>query len=136
DNITKLNTLDIPNSIKDDLMILYNSINKENIEALKTFVTKTSSIIDNKNLENDNSKGDYSERVFSLFAKINDQIIDSAFINKDSLVYAQYTLEDNSKYYAIVKEEKDIEILNQSFSNLPNLVLTKDNIIETCKTII
>ena len=136
DNITKLNTLDIPNSIKDDLMILYNSIYKENIEALKTFVTKTSSIIDNKNLENDNSIGDYSERVFSLFAKINDQIIDSAFINKDSLVYAQYTLEDNSKYYAIVKEEKDIEILNQSFSNLPNLVLTKDNIIETCKTII
>ena len=136
DNITKLNTLDIPNSIKDDLMILYNSIYKENIEALKTFVKKTSSIIDNKNLENDNSIGDYSERVFSLFAKINDQIIDSAFINKDSLVYAQYTLEDNSKYYAIVKEEKDIEILNQSFSNLPNLVLTKDNIIETCKTII
>ena len=135
-NITKLNTLDIPNSIKDDLMILYNSIYKENIEALKTFVKKTSSIIDNKNLENDNSIGDYSERVFSLFAKINDQIIDSAFINKDSLVYAQYTLEDNSKYYAIVKEEKDIEILNQSFSNLPNLVLTKDNIIETCKTII
>ena len=74
--------------------------------------------------------------MFSLFAKINDQIIDSAFLNKDSLVYALYTLEDNSKYYAIIKNEKEIEVLNQSLTNLPNLVLTKDNIIETCKIII
>ena len=117
-------------------MMLYKSINKENIEVLKTFIQKTNSIISNISIENDNSKGDYNERIFSLFAKINDQIIDSAFINNNNLVYAQYTLEDNSKYYAIVKEEKDIEIINQSFCNLPNLVLTKDNIINTCKIII
>ena len=136
ENITKLNTLDISNSIKEELMMLYKSINKENIEVLKTFIQKTNSIISNISIENDNSKGDYNERIFSLFAKINDQIIDSAFINNNNLVYAQYTLEDNSKYYAIVKEEKDIEIINQSFCNLPNLVLTKDNIINTCKIII
>ena len=81
-------------------------------------------------------KGKPSERIFSLFAKINDQIIDSLFLPKDNLVYASYILEDKSKYYAIIKEEKEIAILDQSFTNLPNLVLTKDNIIDTCKTII
>ncbi len=137
DNITKLNTLDIPKSNEEELLMLYNSINKENIEALKTFIQKTNSLISNVSIENDNSKGDYKERIFSLFAKINDQIIDSAFINNNNnLIYALYTLEDSSSYYAIIKEEKEIEILNQSFSNLPNLVLTKDNIINTCKIII
>src|SRR5699024_1415204 len=80
--------------------------------------------------------GKENERVFSLFAKINDQIVDSTYINNSNLVYASYTLEDGSKYYAIIKEEKEIEILNQSFSSLPNLVLTKDNIIDICKLII
>ena len=137
ENITKLNTLDIPKSNEDEFLMLYNSINKENIEVLKTFIQKTNSLISNVSIENDNSKGDYKERIFSLFAKINDQIIDSAFINNNNnLIYALYTLEDSSSYYAIIKEEKEIEILNQSFSNLPNLVLTKDNIINTCKIII
>ena len=137
ENITKLNTLDIPKSNEDEFLMLYNSINKENIEVLKTFIQKTNSLISNLNIENDNSKGDYKERIFSLFAKINDQIIDSAFINNNNnLIYALYTLEDSSSYFAVIKEEKEIEILNQSFSNLPNLVLTKDNIINTCKIII
>ena len=137
ENITKLNTLDIPKSNEEELLMLYNSINKENMEALKTFIQKTNSLISNVSIEIDNSKGDYKERIFSLFAKINDQIIDSAFINNNNnLIYALYTLEDSSSYYAIIKEEKEIEILNQSFSNLPNLVLTKDNIINTCKIII
>ena len=136
ENITKLNTLDIPKSNEEELLMLYNSINKENIEVLKTFIQKTNSLISNVSIENDNSKGEYKERIFSLFAKINDQIIDSAFINNNNLIYALYTLEDSSNYYAVIKEEKEIEILNQSFSNLPNLVLTKDNIINTCKIII
>ena len=136
ENITKLNTLDIPKSNIEELLMLYNSINKENIEVLKTFIQKTNSLISNVSIENDNSKGEYKERIFSLFAKINDQIIDSAFINNNNLIYALYTLEDSSSYYAIIKEENEIEILNQSFGNLPNLVLTKDNIINTCKIII
>ena len=45
-------------------------------------------------------------------------------------------MEDNSKYYAIVKSEEEINIIDQSFTNLPNLILTKDNIINTCKIII
>ena len=137
ENITKLNTLDIPKSNEDEFLMLYNSINKENIEVLKTFIQKTNSLISNVSIEIDNSKGDYKERIFSLFAKINDQIIDSAFINNNNnLIYALYTLEDSSSYYAIIKEEKEIEILNQSFSNLPNLVLTKEKIINTFKIII
>ena len=74
--------------------------------------------------------------MFSLFAKRNDQIIGSNYKRVNNLIYALYTLEDNSDYYAIIKDRKEIEILDQSFSNLPNLILTKDNIIETCKIII
>lgn len=136
DNINKLNSIDISNSIKDELMILYNSINKENIDSLKTFILKTDSIVNNTKIDNFKVKDNYNERVFSLFEKINDQIIDSTFINNNNLVYALYTIEDNSKYYAIIKDKSEIEVLNQSFTNLPNLVLSKDNIIETCKLII
>ena len=136
DNINKLNSIDISNSIKDELMILYNSINKENIDSLKTFILKTDSIVNNTKIDTFKVKDNYNERVFSLFEKINDQIIDSTFINNNNLVYALYTIEDNSKYYAIIKDKREIEVLNQSFTNLPNLVLSKDNIIETCKLII
>ncbi len=136
DNINKLNSIDISNSIKDELMILYNSINKENIDSLKTFILKTDSIVNNTKIDNFKVKDNYNERVFLLFEKINDQIIDSTFINNNNLVYALYTIEDNSKYYAIIKDKREIEVLNQSFTNLPNLVLSKDNIIETCKLII
>ena len=136
DNINKLNSIDISNSIKDELMILYNSINKENIDSLKTFILKTDSIVNNTKIDNFKVKDNYNERVFLLFEKINDQIIDSTFINNNNLVYALYTIEDNSKYYAIIKDKREIEVLNQSFTNLPNLVLSKDNIIEICKLII
>ena len=136
DNINKLNSIDISNSIKDELMILYNSINKENIDSLKTFILKTDSIVNNTKIDNFKVKDNYNERVFLLFKKINDQIIDSTFINNNNLVYALYTIEDNSKYYAIIKDKREIEVLNQSFTNLPNLVLSKDNIIEICKLII
>ena len=136
ENITKLNTLDIPKSNEEELFVLYNSINKENIKALENFIIRTNELIKAFSFNPDKSKKNYKESVFNLFAKINDQIIDSFYINNNNLIYALYTLEDSSSYYAIIKEEKEIEILNQSFSNLPNLVLTKDNIINTCKIII
>lgn len=138
DNIIRINNQDFSEAVLDSLLPLYEEIkNSKNTSKLDEFLNKTNALLAN-NINNniDDKKGKYSERMFSLFAKINDQIIDSIFIDNENLVYALYILEDNSKYYAIIKDEKEIEILNQSFTNLPNLVLTKDNIIETCKIII
>ena len=141
--ITKLNqkleeikSINIPLADKKTLTILYNNI-KNNIDPL-TNLKEILTLIDNLLLKPnlDKSKGDILNRKFSLFAKINDQIIASSFKPTDNLIYACYTLEDNSKYYAIIKSEEEINIIDQSFTNLPNLVLTKENIINTCKIII
>mgnify|MGYP005763837329 FL=1 len=138
ENIVTLNGLDLSKDIIDKISSLYNELkNNRNISKLNNFIAETSDIIRKYTIDDINDKkGTPTERVFSLFAKINDQIIESFFLPKNNLVYAMYILEDKSKYYAIIKEEKEIAILDQSFANLPNLVLTKDNIIETCKIII
>ena len=138
ENIVRINNLNLSKSILDNLFPLYNEIKtSKDVSKLQEFINKTNDIlISNINTIVNDKKGKETERAFSLFAKINDQIIDSTYISNNNLIYALYTIEDNSKYYAIIKEEKEIEILNQSFSNLPNLVLTKDNIIDTCKLII
>ena len=135
--ILSLNNLELSKTLIEPLIPLYNEIKTtKDVTLIDKFITEAKEILSNNNTNINDKLGIKNERVFSLFAKINDQIIDSAFLNKDSLVYALYTLEDNSKYYAIIKNEKEIEVLNQSLTNLPNLVLTKDNIIETCKIII
>ncbi len=138
ENIVALNNLDLSKDIIDEISSLYNELkNSNDLSKINNFINKTNDIIKEYTTSDLNEKkGKPSERIFSLFAKINDQIIDSFFLPKDNLVYASYILEDKSKYYAIIKEEKEIAILDQSFTNLPNLVLTKDNIIDTCKTII
>ena len=136
--ITELNKLNLSNSVVEEILPLYNDVEKyKTTDKIKTFINKANNILlTNNNTNINESKGPTTERVFSLFAKINDQIIDSSYLTVDNLVYALYILEDKSKYYAIIKDSSQIEILNQSFSNLPNLILTKDNIIETCKIII
>ena len=138
ENIVKINNIELPKSIIDNLLPLYNEIkSSKEISKLNTFLNMLNEVIVN-NIYTDinDKKGSSNERVFSLFAKINDQIIGSNYKRVNNLIYALYTLEDNSDYYAIIKDRKEIEILDQSFSNLPNLILTKDNIIETCKIII
>lgn len=136
--IMALNNAVLSKSLLESLLPLYNEVkNTRDINIITSFINRVQEILSNYKEKDINAKlGKENERVFSLFAKINDQIVDSAYINNSNLVYALYTLEDGSKYYAIIKEEKEIEILNQSFSSLPNLVLTKDNIIDTCKLII
>ena len=138
ENIVKLNNLELSKSNIDNLLPLYNDIKMtKDISKLNSFLNITNNMLINNIKTNVNDKkGKETERVFSLFAKINDQIIESNYNKSDNLVYALYVLEDNSKYYAIIKDTKEIEILDQSFSNLPNLVLTKDNIINTCRIII
>ena len=137
--IIVLNNVELSDSVLESLLSVYNNIkNTKDINIITSFINQAQEILSNYNKEKDiNAKlGKENERIFSLFAKINDQIIDSTYVGNNNLVYALYTLEDGSKYYAIIKDGKEIEILNQSFSNLPNLVLTKDNIIDTCKLII
>ncbi len=138
ENIVKINNIELPKSIIDNLLPLYNEIkSSKDISKLNTFLNMLNEVIvNNINTDINDKKGNSNERVFSLFAKINDQIIGSNYKRVNNLIYALYTLEDNSDYYAIIKDRKEIEILDQSFSNLPNLILTKDNIIETCKIII
>ena len=137
-SIIDLNKANLSNSLIEEILPFYNDAkNNQDIAKINLFIDKANSILINSNENNINAKkGTENERIFSLFAKINDQIVDSSYLSVNSLVYALYTLEDNSKYYAIIKDESKIEILNQSFNNLPNLILTKDNIIETCKLII
>lgn len=137
--IITLNNIKLPDSVLEPLLSLYNKIKStRDIDIITSFINQAQEILLNYNKKIDiNTKlGKENERVFSLFAKINDQIIDSTYINNNNLIYALYILEDGSKYYSIIKGEKEIEVLNQSFSNLPNLVLTKDNIINECKLII
>lgn len=136
--IMTLNNTVLSKSLLESLLPLYNEVkNTRDINIITSFINRAQEVLSNYKEKDINAKlGKENERVFSLFAKINDQIVDSTYINNSNLVYASYTLEDGSKYYAIIKEEKEIEILNQSFSSLPNLVLTKDNIIDTCKLII
>lgn len=136
ENIILINKLDLSRSVIDELIEAYNYVkNNKDIEGLNLLLKKTNEIIVNSSNIND-KKGNFKERIFSLFAKINDQIVDSNFYQQEDIIYGLYTLEDNSKYYAIIKEEKEIKILDQEFSNLPNLILTKDKIIDTCKIII
>ena len=136
--ILNLNKSILPKSIIDEVIPFYNEAkNSTDINKITAFINiATTKLNSNENIDVNVKQGRQNERIFSLFAKINDQIIDANYLTVNNLVYALYTLEDNSKYYAIIKDEKEIEILNQSFNNLPNLVLTKDNIIETCKLII
>ena len=134
--LEEIKNITIDNKDEQTLITLYNNI-KNNIDPitnLHNILTVIDSILTKPNLNQ--SKGDTLNRKFLLFAKINDQIIDSLYKSKNNLIYACYTLEDNSKYYAIVKSEEEINIIDQSFTNLPNLILTKDNIINTCKIII
>ena len=134
--LEEIKNITIDNKDEQTLITLYNNI-KNNIDPITNshnILTVIDSILTKPNLNQ--SKGDTLNRKFLLFAKINDQIIDSLYKSKNNLIYACYTLEDNSKYYAIVKSEEEINIIDQSFTNLPNLILTKDNIINTCKIII
>lgn len=135
-NITALKSLELPISIIEELKPYYEALKGKDIDKLNAFINKTNSILLNNTSNVNTKKGTVTERVFSLFAKINDQIVNSSFLNKNNLTYALYTLEDGSSYYAIIKSLDEIKILDQSFSNLPNLILTKDNIINTCKIII
>ena len=137
EKINKLNTLDfISEQAQEEIIKIYTDItnNHDPLNNLHTLIATIDEVLTKPN--SDLSKGSFINRNFSLFAKINDQIIESLYSKQNDLVYAKYTLEDNSTYYAIIRSEEEINTLDQSFTNLPNLILTKDKIIESCKIII
>ena len=136
-NLDRLNDKELAPNTLDTLLALYKKINNgiDPLDNLTKLIAETERLITAKK-DNLGVKTIINEKVFDLFAKINDQIISSSFVSKNNLIYAIYTLEDNNKYYAIVKKEEKIKIIEQNFTKLPDLVLTKDNIINTCKLII
>ena len=136
-NLDRLNDKELAPNTLNDLLTLYKKINNDidPLDNLTKLISETEILITDKE-DNLGVKTITNEKVFDLFAKINDQIISSSFVSKNNFTYAIYTLEDNSKYYAIVKKEEEIKIIEQDFAKLPDLVLTKDNIINTCKIII
>ena len=69
---------------------------------------------------NINKSVNQNERVFSLFAKITDQIVDAKFVKEDGKIYARYTLEDGSSYYAIIPKEDKVLSEERLFANLAN----------------
>ena len=117
ENIVTLNSLNLSKDTADEIISIYNELkNNIDISKINNFINKTSEIIKNYTINDINDKkGTPTERVFSLFAKINDQIIESFFLPKDKLVYASYLLEDKSKYYAIIKEEKENSYIRSKF---------------------
>ncbi len=137
-NILKINSLRLTSEILDELVSLYKNIKLSNdITDINLFLNKTNEVIRNSfNFKTNGKNSENEDCNFSLFVKLNDQIVDSVFENIDGFIYAAYTLEDNRKYYAIVRDENEIRILDQNFSNLSTLVLSKDEIIKTCKVII
>ena len=137
-NILKINSLRLTSGILNELVSLYKNIKLSNdITDINRFLNKTNEVIRNSfNFKTNGKNSENEDCNFSLFVKLNDQIVDSVFENIDGFIYAAYTLEDNRKYYAIVRDENEIRILDQNFSNLSTLVLSKDEIIKTCKVII
>ena len=135
-NLDKINDLNLDTKTFEDLKTDYSILlnNSSDKTKLNAFFTKTNNILTANN--NNNGKKINGVKSFDLFAKINDQIIDSSYTKKDDLTYALYTLESKETYYAIIKKEEDILIMDQQFSNLPNLTLQKDAIITACRTII
>ena len=85
ENIVALNNLDLSKDIIDEISSLYNELkNSNDLSKINNFINKTNDIIKEYTTSDLNEKkGKPSERIFSLFAKINDQIIDSLFLPKD-----------------------------------------------------
>lgn len=135
-NLDKINNLNLDSKTLEELKKAYTTLlnNSNDKTRLTDFFTKTNNILNANNT--DIGKNINGIKSFDLFAKINDQIIDSSYTKKGDLTYALYTLENKETYYAIIKKEEDILILDQQFSNLPNLTLKKEDIIKACRTII
>lgn len=77
-----------------------------------------------------------NERVFSLFANITDQIVDAKFVKEDGKIYARYTLEDGSTYYAIIPREDKVLSEERLFANLANVQMSRDSVVNMLENII
>ena len=135
-NLEKINTLDLDSKLLEELVDMYVKIynNENKKENLQLLITKTEDIL--SNISEKEQKPIENKDEISIFTNLDSNIIKGTFRQFDNLIYAIYTLDNKEKYYTIIKEEQEVLELNKQFSNLPNLVLKKDNIIKTCQVII
>ena len=76
------------------------------------------------------------EKVFNLFDKINDQIVDKEFKKESGLVYARYKLEDGSSYYAIVPAGNKVLEEEKEFKTFSSFEMNRQKVEENLKLII
>ena len=97
-NLDKINNLNLDSKTLEELKKAYTTLlnNSNDKTRLTDFFTKTNNILNANNT--DTGKNINGIKSFDLFAKINDQIIDSSYTQKGDLTYALYTLENKETY--------------------------------------
>ena len=76
------------------------------------------------------------EKEFSLFDKINDQIVDKEFKKVNDLVYARYKLADGSNYYAIIPDNNKILKDDKEFKTFASFEMNRTKVEENLKLIV
>lgn len=76
------------------------------------------------------------EKVFDLFDKINDQIIDKEYKKVDDLLYAKYKLENGGCYYAVIKSGDKVLNEEQEFKTFTNFVMSQEEVDKNLKIMI
>ena len=76
------------------------------------------------------------EKEFSLFDKINDQIVDKEFKKVNDLVYARYKLADGSNYYAIIPDNNKILQDDKEFKTFASFEMNRTKVEENLKLIV
>lgn len=120
----------VSNQLLDTINQLKSKVNssKNNLKQAQTIATVT--------VPNVNKAVNQNERVFSLFANITDQIVDAKFVKEDGKIYARYTLEDGSSYYAIIPREDKVLSEERLFANLANVQMSRDSVVNMLENII
>ncbi len=120
----------VSNQLLDTINQLKSKVNssKNNLKQAQTIATVT--------VPNINKAVNQNERVFSLFANITDQIVDAKFVKEDGKIYARYTLEDGSSYYAIIPREDKVLSEERLFANLANVQMSRDSVVNMLENII
>lgn len=120
----------VSNQLLDTINQLKSKVNSSinNLKQAQTIATVT--------VPNINKVVNQNERVFSLFANITDQIVDAKFVKEDGKIYARYTLEDGSSYYAIIPKEDKVLSEERLFANLANVQMSRDSVVNMYESII
>lgn len=76
------------------------------------------------------------EKIFDLFAKINDQIIDKEFKKVNDLIYARYKLEDGKYYYAVIPDGNKVITEDKEFKTFSSFEMNRVSVAENLNLIL